>query len=72
MAAAEAPLMRGCCKTKIMNRAALNHAQLQQYLLMVTQMDLIRYDRQTRTFKTAEKGLSFLKAYDEIDQRMKE
>ena len=27
---------------------------------MVTQMDLIRYDRQTRTFKTAEKGLDLL------------
>ena len=62
----------GVSKAKIMNKAFLNHAQLQQYLLMLTERDLIRYDGQTRTFKTAEKGLSFLRAYDEIDQRMKE
>jgi predicted transcriptional regulator len=40
--------------------------------MMLTESDLIRYDGQIRTFKTAEKGLSFLKAYDEINQRMKE
>ncbi len=62
----------GVSKTKIMYKASLNHAQLQQYLLMLTERDLIRYDGQTRTFKTAEKGLSFLRAYDEINQRMKE
>ena len=62
----------GVSKAKIMNKAFLNHAQLQQYLLMLTERDLIRYDGQTRTFKTAEKGLSFLRAYDEINQRMKE
>ena len=62
----------GVSKTKIMYKAFLNHAQLQQYLLILTERDLIRYDGQTRTFKTAEKGLSFLRAYDEIDQRMKE
>ena len=62
----------GVSKTKIMNKAFLNHAQLQEYLVMLTEKDLISYDGQTRTFKTAEKGLRFLKAYNEINQRMKE
>ena len=58
----------GVSKTKIMYKASLNYAQLQQYLLMLTERDLIRYDGQTRTFKTAEKGLDLLKAYNQIDQ----
>ena len=59
-------------KTKIMYKASLNYAQLQQYLMILTESDLIRYDGQTRTFKTAEKGLSLLKANNQIDQLMKE
>ena len=62
----------GVSKTKIMYKASLNYAQLQQYLMMLTERDLIRYDGQTRTYKTAEKGLRFLKAYNQIDQLMKE
>jgi predicted transcriptional regulator len=62
----------GVSKAKIMNKAFLNWAQLQEYLLMLTEKDLIRYDGQTRTFKTTEKGLSFLRAYAQIDHVMKE
>jgi predicted transcriptional regulator len=62
----------GVSKAKIMYKAFLNWAQLQQYLVMLTERDLIRYDGQTRTFKTTEEGLSFLRAYSQIDQRMKE
>ncbi len=62
----------GVSKTKIMYKASLNYAQLQQYLLMLTERDLIRYDGQTRTFKTVEKGLDLLKAYNQIDHVMKE
>jgi predicted transcriptional regulator len=62
----------GVSKTKIMYKVFLNYAQLQQYLLMLTERDLIRHDGQTRTFKTAEKGLDLLKAYNRIDQLIKE
>ena len=55
-----------------MNRAFLNHTQLQEYLRILTEEDLIKYDGQTRTFKTTEKGLSFLRAYAQIDHAMKE
>ena len=62
----------GISKSKIMNRAFLNHTQLQEYLLILIEEDLIKYEGQTRTFKTTEKGLSFLRAYAQIDHVMKE
>jgi predicted transcriptional regulator len=62
----------GLSRTKIMYKAFLSHAQLKEYLMILTERDLLRYDVQTRTFKTTEKGLIFLKAYDEIDQLVKE
>jgi hypothetical protein len=34
-------------------------------------MDLIRYDKDIKTFKTTEKGLRFLNAYYRIDDAMK-
>ena len=62
----------GATKTKIMYRAFLSHNQSKDYLLLLTKSDLLKYDRQTHRFKTTEKGLSLLKAYDQIDQLMKE
>jgi predicted transcriptional regulator len=35
---------------------------LHQYLMMLTESNLLRHDKQTHTFKTTEKGLSLLKA----------
>jgi predicted transcriptional regulator len=54
----------GVSKTTIMFKASLSHIQLHQYLMMLTEGDLLSYDRQTYTFKTTEKGLSLLKAYN--------
>ena len=63
----------GCVsKTTIMYKASLSHAQLQEYLMILTESDLIWYDGQTRTFKTTEEGLSFHRAYTQIDHVMKE
>ena len=62
----------GVSKTRLMYRANLSYSQLQIYLLILIENDLLSYDGQTRTFKTAEKGISFLRAYDQIDQLMKE
>jgi predicted transcriptional regulator len=62
----------GISKTKIMNKANLSHNQLQTYLLILIENDLLRYDGQTHTFKTTEKGITFLRACDQIDQLMKE
>jgi predicted transcriptional regulator len=62
----------GVSKTKIMYKASLSHPQLEEYLVILTESELLSYDGQTRTFKTTEKGLRYLKAYDQIDHLMKE
>jgi predicted transcriptional regulator len=62
----------GITKTRLMYRVFLSQAQLKQYLTFLTESDLIRYDRISRTFQTTEKGLRFLDLYNQIDQLMKE
>jgi len=54
----------GVSKTTIMFKASLSHIQLHQYLMMLTESNLLRHGKQTHTFKTTEKGLSLLKAYN--------
>jgi predicted transcriptional regulator len=56
----------GATKTKILYKACLSHNQLKEYLTVLTQSDLLIYDGQTHTFKTTEKGLQFLKTYNQI------
>jgi predicted transcriptional regulator len=62
----------GVSQTTIMFKASLSHIQLHQYLMMLTESDLLRHDKQTYTFKTTEKGLSLLKAYNQMGQIIKE
>jgi predicted transcriptional regulator len=62
----------GVSKTTIMYKASLSHAQLQEYLLILTECYLLSYDGQNHTFKTTEKGLSLLKTYDRMEQIIKE
>jgi predicted transcriptional regulator len=62
----------GITKTKLMYKVFLSHDQLKEYLTVLTESDLLRYDFVSRTFKTTEKGLTFLGLYNQIDQLMKE
>ena len=62
----------GITVTKLMYKAFLSHDQLKGYVKVLTESDLLSYDFVTRTFKTTEKGLRFLKLYNKIDQMMKE
>jgi predicted transcriptional regulator len=59
-------------KTKLMYKVFLSQAQMKQYLTILTESDLLRYDVISRTFKTTEKGLRFLEAYNQIEELMKE
>ena len=61
----------GITVTKLMYKAFLSHDQLKGYVKVLTESDLLNYDFVTRTFKTTEKGLRFLKLYNKIDQLMK-
>jgi len=56
----------GVTKTKIMCRAFLSYAQLKEYLAVLLDNDLLRYDTASEKFKTTEKGLRFLKITDEL------
>lgn len=53
-------------KVKIMYKANLSYAQLKEYLIYLTEHGLLRYDLEGHAFKTTEKGLRFLKAYDQM------
>lgn len=62
----------GATKTEIFYKAFLNYRQIKEFLIILTESDLLSYDVNTQTFKTTEKGLTFLQAYSQIDQMLKE
>ena len=55
-------------KTKIMYKAFLSYSQLKEYLSVLIENNLLEYLEGTRTFKTTEKGLNFLKMNNEIGE----
>jgi predicted transcriptional regulator len=55
-----------------MYKANLSYAQLKEYMIVLTEGDLLRYDLDTQTFKTTEKGLSLLEAYNQMNHTLKE
>ena len=59
-------------KTNIMYKTFLGYNQVKQQLAILTEKDLLRYDEDTRTFKTTEKGLRFLQIYNLIADMIKE
>jgi predicted transcriptional regulator len=61
----------GATRTKIMYRAYLSHSQMKDYLMDLTQKDLLSYDLDTQTFKTTEKGLRFIEVYNQMDGMIK-
>jgi predicted transcriptional regulator len=57
-------------KTKIMYKAFLTYAQLQEYLAILIQNGLLEYLDRTKSYKTTEKGLKFLKIYEKMEQEL--
>ena len=58
----------GETKTKIMYFAFLSYNQVKEYLSVLIENNLIEYLDGTKTFKTTEKGLNFLKIHNEISK----
>jgi predicted transcriptional regulator len=56
----------GETKTKIMYFAFLSYNQVNEYLSLLIENNLIEYLDGTKTYKTSEKGLHFLKMHNEI------
>ena len=58
----------GATKTKIMYKAFLGYEQLKEYLSLLIENNLLEYLDGTKTFKTTEKGLNYLKMHNEIGE----
>ena len=58
--------IEGTTKTKIMYKAFLSYAQLKEYLGVVVENGLLAYEEGEVKYKTTEKGIKFMKTYNEI------
>jgi predicted transcriptional regulator len=58
----------GATKSKIMYKAFLSYGQLKEYLSVLIENTLIEYLDGTQIYKTTEKGLYFLKKYEELQE----
>ena len=61
----------GATKNRLMYEVSLSHAQLNEYVMMLTERDLLHYDRQMYTLRITEKGLRFLKTYNQMYDMIK-
>ena len=61
----------GLTKIKIMYKAFLSYKQVKEYVALLTENDLLRYDSITQSYKTTGKGLRLLQFYNQLDDIMK-
>ncbi len=54
-------------KTKMMYKALLSYEQLKEYLIMLTENDLIAYDKSSGRFSTTYKGYEFIRRYEDLN-----
>jgi len=62
----------GTTKTKIMYIAFLSYNQLNEYLSILIENNLLEYLEGTHKFKTTEKGLNYLKMHNEIGELLQQ
>jgi predicted transcriptional regulator len=62
----------GATKTNIMYTAFLSYAQLNEYLSVLIENNLLEYLDGTHKFKTTDKGLFFLKIHNEIGELLQQ
>jgi predicted transcriptional regulator len=62
----------GATKTKIMYFAFLSYSQLNEYLSILIENNLIEYLDGTNKYKTTDKGLFFLKIHNEIGELLQQ
>lgn len=58
----------GTSKTKIMYGAFLSYAQLKDYLAVLLENGLLKYEDAKMQYRTTPKGFDFLKAYGRLDK----
>jgi predicted transcriptional regulator len=59
-------------KTKILYATFLSYKQLQRYLALLIEGELLEYLEGTKSYRTTEKGLKFLKIYEKMEELMTE
>jgi predicted transcriptional regulator len=55
-------------KTKMMYKAMLSFEQLKEYLVILTENELIAYDNPSRRFTTTNKGYQFMQRYEDLNK----
>jgi predicted transcriptional regulator len=55
-------------KTKMMYKALLSYEQVKEYLVMLTENDLIAYDKPSGRFSTTNKGYEFIERYEDLSK----
>ncbi len=63
---------KGATLTKLMCNILLGKNQLKEYLALLIEDDLLSYDSTICTFKTTEKGVTFVQGYNQINKMLKE
>jgi len=56
----------GATKTRIMYGAYLSYAQVNEYLQFLQAKQMLRHDELEQTYHMTERGMQFLRAYDQI------
>lgn len=59
---------KGATKTRIMYDAYLSYAQVKEYLEFLQSKGLLLYEEETTRYHLTEKGLRFLRLFDEISE----
>jgi predicted transcriptional regulator len=58
-------------RTKIMYKAYLSFGQIKENVSLLAENNLLSFDSHTQTFKTTEKGLRLLDAYNKMHDMIK-
>ena len=56
----------GATKTKIMYKAYLSYTLVKEYIEFLQENDLIKYEKLTKQYRITDRGLKFLRSYDQI------
>ena len=56
----------GVTRTRIMYKAYLSYSQLKEYLSLLQDRQLLKYEEGSQIYTITEKGLRFMNAYDQI------
>jgi predicted transcriptional regulator len=56
----------GITRTRIIYRAFLSYTQLKSYISILVQSNLLEYQDNDHTYKTTEKGMRFMRIYNQM------